>query len=211
MARLLLDVLITIRSGIDGELAERPMAQESAAPVRSHGFLERELEHPLRSFHREMSRVFDAFHDRLGSEREGGAQPHGPMMPRIDVSETGQEMRISADLPGVNADDIGVSIVDDILTIRGEKKLEQQGDYHVAERSYGMFLRSLRLPYSVDIDRIRADFANGVLTVTLPKCKEKERSRKIPVQCGRGPDAPLPAGPAQQGSNERAPRSDPGK
>ena len=139
---------------------------------------------------------------------------HGPMMPSIDVSETDQEMRISADLPGVSEGDIDVSLVDDILTIRGEKKLDKKDDkenYHVWDRSYGSFLRSLRLPYSVDTDKIRADFANGVLTVTLPKYKGKEISRKIPVQCGRPPGSPLPSGHAPPRQIERPPDSDPNK
>jgi HSP20 family protein len=160
-----------------------------------------------------MNRLFDMFHDSLGGPMPAGSQ-HGPMMPSIDVSETDQEMRISADLPGVSEGDIDASLVDDILTIRGEKKLDKKDDkenYHVWDRSYGSFLRSLRLPYSVDTDKIRADFANGVLTVTLPKCKDKETSRKIPVQCGRPPGSPLPFVQSQQHENERPQGSDSNK
>jgi HSP20 family protein len=79
------------------------------------------------------------------------------------------------------------------------------------ERCYGTFLRSLRLPYSVDTDKIRADFANGVLTVTLPGCKGKENSRKIPLQCGRPPGSPLPSVQSQQHANELPPGNDSNK
>jgi len=155
-----------------------------------------------------MNRLFDVFHDKFNGSMPAGSQ-HGPMMPGIDVSETDQELRISADLPGVNEDDINVSLVDDILTIRGEKKLDAKANYHVVERPYGTFLRSLRLPYSVDTGKIRADFTNGVLTVTLPKCKDKEISRKIPVQCGQSHGSPLPSGQAPPHKIESSPDSNP--
>lgn len=210
MARLLLTILlltIFLASVVD---RQKMIARESLAPVRSNGFLERDFGHPFLSLHREMNRLFDVFHDKFSGSMPVGSQ-HGPMMPSIDVSETDQEMRISADLPGVSEDDIGVSLFDDILTIRGEKKLDEKANYHVVERSYGVFLRSLRLPYSVDTDKIRADFANGVLTVTLPKCKDKEISRKIPVQCGRPPGTPLSSEQAQPHQNKRPQDGDPNK
>ena len=84
--------------------------------------------------------------------------------------------------------------------LRGEKRLDKRDgeeSYHFAARSYGTSLRSLRLPYSVDTDKIRAEFANGVLTVMLPKCKDKEKSRKIPVQCSGFPDSSSPSGQSQ--------------
>lgn len=163
------------------------MAREFRAPVRSNGFLERDLRHPLLFLHREVNRLFDVFHDSVGAPEQGGSR-HDPIMPSIDVSETEQEMRIRVDLPGMNAGDIDVSLVDDILTVRGEKKLDKADDaesYYLVERSHGTFLRSVRLPYVVDTEDVRADFANGVLTVTLRKCKDKERSRRIPVRDGQ--------------------------
>jgi HSP20 family protein len=179
------------------------------------GFIQRDLEAPFHSLHREMNRVFDdIFHGRHSSPPQAGSpsQQYGPIMPRIDVSETDKDLRIFADLPGINESDIDVSLVDDILTIRGEKKLEksdEQENYHLVERSHGTFLRSLRLPYSVDSDKIRAEFDKGVLTVTLPKCKDKERSRKIPVQRGGEHDSTLaseqPKPSKQQGQQSRSP------
>ncbi|WP_342725762.1 Hsp20/alpha crystallin family protein [Bradyrhizobium sp. B097] len=117
-------------------------------------------------------------------------------MPSINVSETDGEMRISADLPGVRAEDIDVTLVDDILTIRAEKTLDRTDDkenFHVLERSYGTLLRTLRLPYSVDADKMKADFDNGVLTVTLPINREKEHVRRIPVHAAaQSSEAPAP-------------------
>jgi HSP20 family protein len=85
-----------------------------------------------------MNRLFDVFHDRFGGPTPVGSL-HGPIMPGIDVTETDEEMRISAELPGVSEGDIDVSLVDDVLPIRGEKKLEKDDkeNYHFLERSYG--------------------------------------------------------------------------
>jgi HSP20 family protein len=165
------------------------MVRNSLVPIHSGGFFERDVGRPFLSLHREMTHLFDdVFHGRSGDRMQDSSPQHGPMMPSIDVSETDNEVRISADLPGVSESDVYVSLVDDILTIRAEKKLEKKEEkenYHLVERSYGTFLRALRLPYAVDSDKIRAEFDNGVLTVTVTKCKDKEQSRKIPVQSGR--------------------------
>ena len=105
----------------------------------------------------------------------------------MNVSETENEIRITAELPGVTEQDIDISLDDDVLTIRGEKKFEQsQGgekeNFHFVERSYGTFQRSLRLPYPIDPEQVRASFDNGVLTITLPKTAQKERTRRIQIQ-----------------------------
>jgi HSP20 family protein len=100
-------------------------------------------------------------------------------------------------LPGVSEKDVDVSLSDDVLTIRREKKFERKDDtkddtenYHFVERSYGTFQRSLRLPYAVDPDQVQASFENGVLTVTLSKGKEQERSRRIQVIGSNGQASP---------------------
>jgi HSP20 family protein len=107
----------------------------------------------------------------------------------MNVSETEREIRITAELPGVTQDDVEVTLDDDVLTIRGEKRFEQRDEkenFHFVECSYGTFQRSLRLPYPIDPEQVQASFENGVLTVTLPKTGRQERSRKIQVQSGRG-------------------------
>lgn len=105
------------------------MVRNSLVPVHSGGFLERDFGRPFLSLHREMTHLFDdVFHGRSGDRMQDSSPQHGPMMPSIDVSETDNEVRISADLPGVSESDVDVSLVDDILTIRAEKKLEKKDE-----------------------------------------------------------------------------------
>jgi HSP20 family protein len=160
------------------------MARQSLIPF---GLAARE---PLTSLHREMNRLFDDVF------REGfGTLPREPMsggLPTLfnaamNVSETEKEVRVSVELPGVMEKDIDVSLADDTLTIRGEKRVERSSDaeqenYHYIERSYGKFQRSVQLPFSADADQVRASFQNGVLTVTVPKNERQSRMHKIQVQ-----------------------------
>ncbi len=108
--------------------------------------------------------------------------------PRIDVSETDREIRVKAELPGVDQNGIEVMVDDDLLTIRGEKRIERdekQENFHVVERATGAFMRTIRLPFPVDPSAVQADYDNGVLTVTLPKPAEaKQRSGRIEVRGG---------------------------
>jgi HSP20 family protein len=137
---------------------------------------------PLASFNREMSRMFeDLLHP--GAETAAGFDPD------IDVTETDNELRITAELPGVSEKDIDVSIEDDMLTIRGEKRVERKEEkenYRFSERSFGTFQRTLRLPVRANPDKIRASFEHGVLEVTVPKDKEIARGRRIEVKPGNG-------------------------
>jgi HSP20 family protein len=95
-------------------------------------------------------------------------------MPAIDVTETGNEIQITAELPGLERKDVDILLEDDILTIRGEKKVESKEEdksknYHVSERSYGAFYRVIQLPPGVDPGKIQATMSKGVLKVTIPK------------------------------------------
>jgi HSP20 family protein len=163
---------------------------------------------PFMSLHREMNRLFDdAFRGMSPSGQGLGGQPSGQaggqaaqggqfgqggfgqaaLVPHMDVSETDAELRICAELPGVAEGDVEVTLQDDILTIRGEKKFEradERENFHFVERSYGTFQRSLRIPYPVDPDEVQASFERGVLTVTLPKSRQEEKSRRIEVKSG---------------------------
>ncbi len=163
------------------------MARNSVSPARSGGVVERALlEAPFHSLHREMNRLFDdIFHGRLHGPLHASSGKHAPILPNVDVSETAGEVRISAELPGVNESDIDVSFDDDVLIIRGEKKVEKTSDtesYHFVERSYGTFQRAVQLPCPVEADKARAEFDNGVLNVTFPKREEAEQKRKITVR-----------------------------
>jgi HSP20 family protein len=109
--------------------------------------------------------------------------------PRANVLESETEFSISLELPGLDEKDIDLSLEKDVLIISGEKKLEQEkteGDYYRMERRYGSFKRTFRLPEEViDYDGIEANFANGVLSIRLPKQEpEAHISKRITVQAG---------------------------
>ncbi|MFA7414312.1 MAG: Hsp20/alpha crystallin family protein [Rhizobium sp.] len=94
------------------------------------------------------------------------------MAPSIDVAENDGAITLTAELPGISEKDVDISIQNGILTLKGEKKFEKKDDkddYHVIERRYGSFQRSMRLPPSVNEDAVSAKFDKGVLTVTMPK------------------------------------------
>lgn len=153
---------------------------------------------PFLSLYRGMNRLFD---DVLNSgsvqSAEQGSRGGLLLAPQMDVTETDNDVRIRAELPGVSDNDVDVSLNDDVLTIRAEKKRElkeEREGVHVSERAFGTFQRSLRLPFQVSPDQVQASFENGVLTVTLPKAQPQERSRRIQVQ-GRGG--------GQQGDDQR--------
>jgi HSP20 family protein len=139
------------------------------------------------ALHREMDRLFDSFlrDSTLPSLADAVGGSSMVAMPRIDVSETDREIRIEAELPGVREKDVDIELVDDMLSIRGKKtedKEERSKGYHVKERAYGSFARSMRLPFNADPDQVMASFSNGVLTVTVPKPQEtKDHARKIQI------------------------------
>jgi len=115
----------------------------------------------------------------------------GVLAPRVDVVEDDNAVTLTAELPGVNENDIEVALTGDQLTIKGEKrsereeKKEQEGRViHRTERSYGAFQRQLTIPYQVDPEQVAAHFRDGVLTITLPKPPDavaQKQGRKIPI------------------------------
>jgi HSP20 family protein len=105
----------------------------------------------------------------------------------VDISENENELVVKADVPDVKFEDIQVNLENDTLTLKGERKFEKasdKGGYHRIERSYGSFERSFTVPNTVDAEHVKADYNNGVLTVTLPK-KEAAKPRKINVEVSR--------------------------
>jgi len=142
---------------------------------------------PFETLRSEMNSLFDNFFGRgFGAlPRLFGDNTSGAVVPRIDVRETDTQLTVEAELPGLDEKDVKVTLQDGVLTIRGEKSFEkkdEQADYHVMERRYGSFQRAMRIPDTVDEDKIDARFDKGVLTVTLPKRPEaapKERLIEI--------------------------------
>ena len=142
---------------------------------------------PFLTLHREMNRLFDDVlrGGSVSAGGQGGGQGDVLLAPHMDVSETDKEVRIQAELPGVSENDIEVSLHEDVLTIRAEKKQERKEEregVHFSERAFGTFQRSLRLPFQLNPDQVQARFVNGVLSVTMPKTQPQERSRRIQVQ-----------------------------
>jgi len=141
---------------------------------------------PFREFDRmrkEMDRLWDSFFEGgLRRRAEGG----GEWLPSLDVSETKNELVVKAEVPGMDPKDIDISLSDGMLTIKGEKKQEKEekeADYHLVERSYGAFTRSVQLPKEVQSEKINASYKNGILKITLPKSEEaKKKEIKIRVE-----------------------------
>ncbi len=100
---------------------------------------------------------------------------NGDWVPVVDVTENKDEVIVRAEVPGMTKEDITVTLQDNVLTLRGEKKQEKEekdASYHRMERSYGSFVRSFNLPTVVQVDKVKAAYKDGVLTITLPKAEE---------------------------------------
>jgi len=124
------------------------------------------------------------FQDTINRVLSDQAAATRPWAPSVDILETENDLVLKADVPGVEQKDIDIQIENGTLTLKGERKFErdeQKKGYHRLERSYGSFVRYFTLPDTVDPEKVRAEYNNGVLTVTLPK-KEIAKPRSIKVQ-----------------------------
>ena len=139
---------------------------------------------PLRDFDR-MRQEVDRFWDTFMPTAFKRTDESGDWLPSLDVSETKNEFVVNAEVPGMDPKDIDISLANGTLTIKGEKKQEREEkeeDYHLVERHYGSFMRSVMLPSEVKQDKINASYKNGVLKVVLPKSEEaKKKEVKIKV------------------------------
>jgi len=128
----------------------------------------------------EMNRLFDDFFGRPITRPEWA---EAAWCPCVDVSETKDDVIINTEIPGMSKDDVKVSVQDNILTLSGEKKqekVEKDANYHRMERSYGSFSRSFTLPTSVQPDKVKANYKDGILRITLPK-SEEVKPKQIPI------------------------------
>jgi HSP20 family protein len=169
------------------------MATQSLNPYRSRSIEPFQQASPLRSFYRQANRLLEDVFREFGDTPDGVG---GLLAPHIDVVQNEQETRITAELPGVSQEDVDVSVDNDVLTIRAEKRVERDEDKdvrHVCERAYGTFQRSLRLPQPVDADQVQAHFDRGVLTVTLPRTEQENGRRKIAIESGPRPAPERPS------------------
>lgn len=145
-----------------------PWGRNRTAPALRYG----EETSPFLALHREMNRLFDDFFrgfDPPLPSRFGGLAG----WPSVEVSETDKEVKVVAELPGLEEKDIDVTLHDGMLTLKGEKKLESDGSIY-SERWHGSFQRSVQLGPDVDPEKVTASFKNGVLTVALAKRPEAQ-------------------------------------
>ncbi|SFQ19109.1 HSP20 family protein [Mesorhizobium sp. NFR06] len=138
---------------------------------------------PFLSLHREVNRLFDdmlrSFDTR--SPTAGQFSPFDGGWPKVEISESDNELRVTAEVPGMEEKDIEVLLEDDVLTLRGEKRSETDGKNY-SERFYGRFQRNIPLGYEVEDDKVKASFANGLLTLTLPKNPNAQsKVKRIPI------------------------------
>ncbi len=133
------------------------------------------------SFRGEMDRLFDRFGVPSFPSFFGASPDLAFTVPAVDVTEDDKAYKIAAEMPGVEEKDIDVSVNEDTLVLKGEKRQEKEEkgkNTYVSERSYGSFQRAFALPEGVDRGKIAADFSKGVLTVTLPKTPESQKQQK---------------------------------
>jgi HSP20 family protein len=142
----------------------------------------------LVSIQERMNRLFDdAFR---GAGRQGGEEEWalgGSWAPAVDIYEHEGNIVLKAELPGVDAKDVGIHVENNVLTIRGERKFDNEvkrEQFHRIERSYGSFTRSFTLPNVVDTEKIKAEHRDGVLRVTLPQ-REEAKPKQIAISVGK--------------------------
>ena len=162
------------------------MANRDLTPSRMQGLTAFGRD-PFTSFRREMDRLFDDFFAPMetrsfAAPAQAGAGP----WPSVDVTETDRAYVVTAELPGIELKDIDLSLHDNALTVRGEKRAqrdEEDNGRRYSERSFGRFERTIPFPTEVDADRVEASCENGVLTVTLPKnARAQDKTRRIEIR-----------------------------
>jgi len=143
---------------------------------------------PTRDLERAWS-DFDRLFNRLTSgdwfsDPDMDVSDTGTWRPAIDLTEHENEYVVTAEVPGMEEDDVHISLKDNVLTLKGEKKFEQEEEgenRYYRERRYGNFQRMIRMDAEIDSDNVQAEYENGILTITLPKTKET-MAKEIPVK-----------------------------
>ena len=156
-----------------------PWARKDGAPDAKSS-----EDNPIATLQREMNHVFENFWNRVGQFE----WPWGSDEAKSDMVETDKAIEVSIELPGMEMKDIEVTVNDDMLTVKGEKKIERQVEkkgYYLSERSYGAIHRTIPLPPGVDGEKAQASFKNGVLTIRLPQTPEAQaKIKRIDVKNG---------------------------
>lgn len=167
--------------------------RSSSEPVSrmSSGSMTREND-PFARMHEQMNQLFDSFFGDAGwsMDRPLVDGSRALMQPQLDIFETDKEYRLSVEMPGVERDDIDLSVDDDALVIRARKERRsedaKEDQYHRVERTYGRYERMLTLPVDADTDNIGAELRNGVLEVTIPRRDDIETAsgKRIEIKGG---------------------------
>jgi HSP20 family protein len=135
--------------------------------------------------------------DRLLEQfTQGATNGLSNIVPKIDVVENDKNIELTAEMPGLQEGDVEISLVDNVLTIRGEKQAEREKEdrnYHITERVYGSFYRAIELPAGIDPSNIEASMSNGILKVVIPK-PERSETQKITVKKADDTGAGKPSG-----------------
>lgn len=141
---------------------------------------------PYYSLQHDMNRVFENFFRAFETGMIAADASEGLFQPRVEVKESPNEICVSVELPGIDDKDLDVSISDEYLSIKGEKREEKEKEtsaYYRMERSYGSFHRRIPFPCGIDKDNVSANFKRGVLNVVLPKLTNaQERTKKISIK-----------------------------
>jgi HSP20 family protein len=148
----------------------------------------KDIDRPFSSLQREMNSVFDNFFRGFDVAPRGFAEGLESFSPSIDVKENDKEFIIKAELPGVEEKDIDVTVTNDSVTIKGEKKEEKEDkdkNYYYMERSYGSFCRVIPLEAEIESGKVEARFKNGILDIKLPKSQSaKAKGTKVSIKTG---------------------------
>ncbi|MGE0152268.1 MAG: Hsp20/alpha crystallin family protein [Reyranellaceae bacterium] len=140
---------------------------------------------PFERLHRQIDELFS--NSWLTRAWPGAAAPSGAVVPSLEVSEDDRQIVATAELPGIDEKDVEVTLDDNVLTIKGEKKSEREEqdekkNYRLVERSYGSFRRSIALDADVDAKNVKATYDKGVLKIVLPKTPQQQgRTTKIDI------------------------------
>ncbi|WP_376702983.1 Hsp20/alpha crystallin family protein [Mesorhizobium sp. ISC25] len=168
-------------SDADTKNRRKTMAHHDLAPRTPSRSLYPSARDPLTSFHRQIDRLFDDFFAPMAE-----ATTASDLWPSVDVYETDQAYKVTAELPGLEQKDVELKLRDNTLSITGEKRSEHKESdrgHTYSERSYGRFQRTIPLEAEIDADKVQATFRNGVLTVELPKNPAaKDKTRRIEVK-----------------------------
>ena len=142
---------------------------------------------PFRELAGMQDRMNRMFGDLYGRRPDDDLMARGDWLPPVDIYQNANgELVMQVEVPGVNRDNIDLRVENSTLTIRGERKQEsdvKQEQYHRVERVYGTFVRTFSLPNQIDVDKVRADYRDGVLTITLP-IREEAKPRQVQVKVG---------------------------